>query len=120
MPKFARGRRSEVGKDMAYIALVHPPENGSSYGLTFPDLPGCATCGASREYAILMGKEALAGHLAALLANGDDVPSARSAEELFADPEVRENAQDSEMVVIIPNQNMLHRITRACKAERRN
>ena len=87
---------------MHYIAFLHPPENGSEWGVTFPDLPGCVSSGETFEAAIEGGREALSGHLAALRADGDPVPPARSLAELSADPEAREMLDGSLVQVIVP------------------
>lgn len=72
----------------AYVALLHSPEKASStWGVTFPDLPGCVSSGGDDIEAIEKAREALAGHVAALRADGDQVPRARSPRELLEDPE---------------------------------
>ena len=46
-----------------YIALVHKDE-GTSYGVSFPDVPGCISAGDTFEDAVENAAEALTGHLA--------------------------------------------------------
>ncbi len=41
-----------------YVAII-TPDIESGYNVTFPDLPGCVTCGDTYEEAIEMAKEAL-------------------------------------------------------------
>jgi predicted RNase H-like HicB family nuclease len=72
----------------SYVALIHPPENGSGFGVTFPDLPGCVSAGMTREEAILNAAEAAGGHIAAMRADGDSLPVARDFRMLQTDPEV--------------------------------
>lgn len=72
---------------MTYLALLHPPEGQSAWGVTFPDLPGCVSAGYDFEDAVHAAREALSGHLAALRADGDPVPRPRTWAELSADPE---------------------------------
>ena len=72
---------------MTYFALLHPPEDQGSWGVTFPDLPGCVSAGDTFEYAVQAAREALSGHLAALRADGDPVPHPRTKADLPADPE---------------------------------
>jgi predicted RNase H-like HicB family nuclease len=50
-----------------YIALVHKDE-GTSYGVSFPDVPGCVSAGDTFEEAVANAVEALAGHLALMKA----------------------------------------------------
>lgn len=72
-----------------YFALLHLPEPGSStWGVTFPDLPGCVSSGATEDKARAKAKEALAGHIAALRADGEAVPPARTLKELLGNPEI--------------------------------
>jgi predicted RNase H-like HicB family nuclease len=73
----------------SYIALIHPPETaGRPFGVTFPDLPGCVSAGATREEAIQRAAEALGGHLALMRADGEALPAARDFMELQADPDI--------------------------------
>jgi len=70
-----------------YIALIHPPFEGSAYGVAFPDLPGCTSAGDTFEEAAINTREALSGHLALMRADGEAIPEPRSLEALQADPE---------------------------------
>ena len=45
-----------------YIALVHK-DAGTSYGVSFPDVPGCVSAGDTFEDAVANAGEALAGIL---------------------------------------------------------
>ncbi|MDY0882337.1 type II toxin-antitoxin system HicB family antitoxin [Dongia soli] len=66
-----------------YVALIHK-EAGSDYGVMFPDFPGCISVGATYEEAISMGTEALALHVAGMIADGAAVPAPRSLEAIKA------------------------------------
>ncbi len=57
-----------------YIALIHKDAD-SDFGVSFPDLPGCVTAGASLDEARDMAAEALAFHLEGLVADGEPVPA---------------------------------------------
>lgn len=70
-----------------YTAVFHPPENGSAVGVTFPDLPGCVSSGATVAEALVNAAEALSGHLAAMKADGDPLPRPRHLQELLQDAE---------------------------------
>jgi predicted RNase H-like HicB family nuclease len=70
-----------------YVAVIHPPVGNSAYGVTFPDLPGCVSSGTNVVDAIGRAVEALAGHVAALRADGEPLPSARPLHELLNDEE---------------------------------
>lgn len=71
----------------SYVAVIHPPESGSDYGVTFPDLPGCVSSGTSVLNAMERAAEALAGHVAAMRADGEALPRARTMRELLDDKE---------------------------------
>lgn len=55
-----------------YIAVFDYDEDG--YTVTFPDLPGCITCGDDMEEAYMMAKEALELHLYGMEEDGDEIP----------------------------------------------
>lgn len=81
---------------MAYVALLHSPEvNSSTWGVTFPDLPGCVSSGRNDSEAIANAREALAGHVAAMKADGEPVPRARSPRELLEDAEFLDEIRHS-------------------------
>jgi predicted RNase H-like HicB family nuclease len=74
-----------------YPAIVERAKEG--YSVFFPDLPGCASAGASVQEAALNAEEALAGHLIVSAQYGDDIPSPSLIEEIEQDPEVDEVAR---------------------------
>jgi predicted RNase H-like HicB family nuclease len=88
-----------------YIALVHKDE-GTSYGVSFPDVPGCISAGDTLEQAMANASEALAGHFAAMRADGGTLPVPRSFEELQRDPEFTEDRADAIVTVVAPHSAM--------------
>jgi predicted RNase H-like HicB family nuclease len=71
---------------MAYvIALIHE-ENGA-FGVSFPDFPGCISTGETFDEALAKAGDALALHIASVMANGEALPRLRSARELRFDPD---------------------------------
>ncbi|MFZ1096704.1 MAG: type II toxin-antitoxin system HicB family antitoxin [Xanthobacteraceae bacterium] len=84
-----------------YIALVHKDE-GTSYGVSFPDLPGCISAGDTFEEAVANAAEALAAHLALMRADGDTIPAPRSFDELKRDREFLADAADAIVTVVQP------------------
>ena len=84
-----------------YIALVHKDE-GTSYGVSFPDMPGCISAGDTFEEAVANAAEALAGHLALMRADGDAIPAPRSFEELKRDRAFIDDATDAIVTVVQP------------------
>jgi predicted RNase H-like HicB family nuclease len=69
-----------------YVALLRKDE-GSDYGVEFPDFPGCATAGRSLDEARSMAAEALALHIAGLQEDGGLIPEPSSLDAIMADPE---------------------------------
>jgi predicted RNase H-like HicB family nuclease len=67
-----------------YIALIHK-DPGSDYGVSFPDLPGCISAGATLDEARAMATEALALHLEGLAEDGEAVPEPSSLEQVMSD-----------------------------------
>jgi len=69
-----------------YIALLRK-EEGSSYGVDFPDFPGCVTGGETMDVAYREAPEALQFHVKGVLEDGEEIPDPSSLEEIMADPE---------------------------------
>ena len=74
----------------SYLALVHKDE-GTSYGVSFPDVPGCISAGDTVEDALDNAAEALAGHLRLMRADGDSEPQPRSVDAIRADPDLSDD-----------------------------
>lgn len=58
---------------MRYPVVIHKDE-GSSYGVTVPDLPGCFSGGDTLDEAFDMAREAIVGHIETLLMDGEPIP----------------------------------------------
>ena len=70
----------------AYIAVVERGQEG--FGIFFPDVPGCVSAGRTEQEAFANAEEALSGHLAEMLIDGEDLPD--RSDEIPPDPEVDE------------------------------
>lgn len=70
--------------DSYYLAILVPEDTGG-WTVLFPDLPGCATHGATVREAQLMAAEAAGLHLTSMRTNGQEPPPARSLEAIQAD-----------------------------------
>ncbi len=57
-----------------YTILLQYDADGPGYVVTAPALPGCFTQGATVPEAIERAKEAIAGHIAALVELGEETP----------------------------------------------
>jgi predicted RNase H-like HicB family nuclease len=89
-----------------YIALIHKDE-GSDYGVSFPDLPGCVTAGKTLDEARAFAEEALALHLAGLEEDGEAISYPSSLEAIMADPANRDG-----VAVLVPVKEAAPRIVR--------
>ena len=65
----------------------------TGYSVFFPDLPGCASAGATIDAAARNAEEALGGHLALMIRDGDAIPDQRPLDAIEHDPEVDEAAR---------------------------
>src|SRR5271154_6092895 len=75
---------------MDYIAYLHK-DRKSSFGVSFPDFPGCITAGKSLDEARRKAPEALAFHIAGMMEDGQKIPKPSRIDDLVADP-ARQNA----------------------------
>ncbi len=60
-------------KKISYFAVFEPSTNGT-FGVYFPDLPGCISLGENFENAQVMATEALGLHLWSMEKDGDSIP----------------------------------------------
>lgn len=58
-----------------YAVLLESDPEGQAYAVTVPSLPGCFTQGATVPEALERVREAISGHVAALIETGQDVPA---------------------------------------------
>ena len=68
-----------------YLELKYPftleQDDDKSYFIQFPDLPGCMSCGATIEEAILMGEDARKCWIKSALEDGDFIPEPKVVED---------------------------------------
>lgn len=83
-----------------YLALIDG--KAGAYGLSFPDAIGCTAMGSTVDDVIAKGIGALAEWVAHSDAEGFPRPTARSAEQLRSDPEVKEALSEGSVFAIIP------------------
>ena len=79
-----------------YLALVEK-EEGSAFGITFPDVPGCFSAADDEDDIMKNAIEALALHL-----EGGVAPLARSAAEMTADPDIRQAILQGGYLISVP------------------
>jgi len=85
-----------------YIALIHKQAD-SSYGVSFPDVPGVITAGDTIDEAMQRAAEVLAFAAEDWEAHTSNrrFPAPRTIDELRTDPEFQEDAADA-VVAAIP------------------
>ena len=79
-----------------YIALVHKDE-GSAFGLTFPDLPGCFSAADDERDLVANAVEALA-----FWAEDEALPLPSGIEAIRARPEVAAELRDGAFLLAVP------------------
>jgi len=89
-----------------YIALIHKDAD-SEFGVSFPDLPGCVSVGATMQEARANAEEALALHVEGMIEDGEPVPAPSSLDQIMADPVNRDGA-----VIVVPLKNAAPRTVR--------
>jgi predicted RNase H-like HicB family nuclease len=63
-----------MGGALMQFPIVLHNDDGTSYGVTVPDLPGCFSAGDTPEEAIASAHEAIACHVEGLLVDGESIP----------------------------------------------
>ena len=81
-----------------YIGLIHKDE-GSDYGVSFPDFPGVITAAGTLDEARRSAEEALSFHIDGMLEDGDLLPAPTSLETVMA------NASNRDGVVFLVSVN---------------
>jgi predicted RNase H-like HicB family nuclease len=71
---------------MRWPIVIHKDE-GSDYGVSVPDLPGCFSAGSTLDAALDGAREAIGCHMEGLLLDGEAIPEPRSLEAHRADPD---------------------------------
>ena len=84
----------------SYIGLVDG--KAGAYGVTFPDLPGCAAMGATIDEALANAAEAMRDWVDVTVEKGGAVPEPRAIEELLADHEVCEDIGAGALLRSVP------------------
>ena len=64
-----------------YIAVIEK-ENTKQFGVIFPDFLGCVSVGKNLEEAEEMAQEALQMHIDGMLKDGEDLPRAKTLDEI--------------------------------------
>lgn len=70
-----------------YPAIIEKDE-GSDYGISFPDFLGCVSAGDTVEDAFRMGTEALNIHIAGMVEDGDYIPEPTHIEDIKVEADI--------------------------------
>lgn len=84
---------------MRYVAFVHKDPD-TSYGISFPDFPGCISGGETMDAVIANGTQALSFHVRGMEADGEAIPAARPLEEIIKDPEFAEDIEGASFALL--------------------
>ena len=79
-----------------YIALVHK-EKGSSFGVQFPDVPGCFSAADKMDDLVANASEALS-----LWAEDETPPKPRSHEQILADKDITAELKAGAFLIAVP------------------
>jgi len=84
-----------------YIGLVSK-ESDTSYGIVFPDAPGCFSAADTMDEIFAMASEALAGWTEGMREEGLPFPKCRDLSALKADRSLAELWSDTVIVIAVP------------------
>ena len=62
---------------MKYPVVIEPGTPGTAWGVVVPDLPGCFSAGDTLDAALDNAREAITGHVQAVLECGGSLPAAK-------------------------------------------
>lgn len=94
-----------------YVALIDAADG--SFGVSFPDAPGCTAMGDTQQEAIDNAAEALAEWAADEIDDGRLVPSARSVDEVTRDGDVIAALSSGSVLAMVPLLLDIGRLARA-------
>jgi len=85
-----------------YIGLVHKDE-GSAFGITFPDAPGCFSAADSLDDLFPMAEEALGLWIDDKLESRSEIAPLRALSDIMSDPEWSESFADAMLIIAVPS-----------------
>lgn len=93
------GRRI-FGHMKPYIGIVHKDE-GSAYGITFPDAPGCFSAADEIDDLFAMAREALELWAEGEIEDGRFIQEPRGLHAITNDPEWTESLSDAALIIAV-------------------
>jgi predicted RNase H-like HicB family nuclease len=82
------------------VAIIHC--SATTYGVSFPDLPGCIATGDTEHEALANATTAVAFHVEHLASHGDVIPVPRPLDQVRADPEFADDFDGHVAVALVP------------------
>lgn len=76
-----------------YLAVLHKDE-GSEFGVSFPDFPGCVAAGKDLSEAHENAAEALAFHIEGMIEDGEDIPEPSDLDHV--------RVEDGGVLILVP------------------
>lgn len=94
---------------LTYVALVHRvSKKSSSYGVMFPDFPGCVSSGKTLDEALKNAREGLLFHMEGMLDGNEMLPEPTSLEEILSEEKYEEGIPC--LVHLVPPTGHLKRV----------
>jgi len=97
-----------------YVAFVFPPDRrDASWGVAFPDFPGCVATEDDFDAAVSAGAQALRLHVEGLLEDRVAIPEPRPLEAIRVDPEFVDDIAEAmiALVPLLPPRSAAERVT---------
>ena len=86
---------------MHYVAVIEKDE-GSAFGVWFPDVEGCFSAGETVEEAVSNAAAALRQHVEVVESAGRHVPAARPVDDVLQDEDVRASLETGAVLFAVP------------------
>ena len=86
-----------------FLAIIERGVDG--FGVIFPDFPGCVSYVLTVQEAAEQAENALAGHVAAMVADGDPMPTPMTLDDMATDPDIQEVARILVRVNLLGNES---------------
>jgi predicted RNase H-like HicB family nuclease len=84
-----------------YVAVIEK-EEGSAFGVWFPDVEGCFSAGDTLDEAVTNAAAALRQHVEAIESAGKTAPQARSVDAVLRERDVKAAAKSGALLFAVP------------------
>ena len=94
-----------------YVAIIDHDIESGSWGVWFPDFPGCVSAADSYQGVLASGTEALGSHIALMRKEGDAIPAPRDLEDIrAAEPDIDWSTSIAALIPALPSSGRKARI----------